>query len=94
MSLSAKQLFPGWYKRAGYETDAATLKTRTDAIEKMIAKEDGEEFWQDLVKVFLNIRVPSADINPFVGYFVEEDPAFPITDNQNIIRTLARKNYY
>jgi len=88
MSHTARQLFPGWYKRAGYETEAPILKARVDAIDKILEKEDSA-FWLDLIKLLLNLRVSGAHVKEFVDFFVTEDAAFPLTDNQNVLRHLA-----
>lgn len=88
MILSARKHFPNWIKKAGYDTDAAIVASRLAAVDKLIGTDDWA-FWLDISKLYLGIRVAGTHINQFVAAFAAEDEAFPLADNQNLLRHLA-----
>lgn len=88
MIFSARKQFPNWIKKAGYDTDPAITASRLVAVDKLIVTDDWA-FWLDISKLYLGIRVSGTHINQFVAAFAAEDTAFPLADNQNLLKHLA-----
>ncbi|OJW12783.1 GTPase-associated system all-helical protein GASH [Mucilaginibacter sp. 44-25] len=88
MILAARKQFPAWIKKAGYETEGTIITSRLAAIDNIIVKENFD-FWIDVIKLYLGIRVSGTNINTFIEAFSTEDGTFPLTDNQNLLRHLA-----
>lgn len=89
MSFTAKDHFADWYKSVDLELTPAKVDSRIDAINELL-KEESIEFWLKIVHIHLGSSlVNDEDKNAFMKFFKDADTSFLLTDNENLIKTLA-----
>ncbi len=89
MNHTARQLFPTWYLKSAYKNDSLKIEAYLKSIDSAIAISD-KNFWLDIVKLYLGIKLKnSPNKTKFVALFIEHDPSFPATENENLLRILA-----
>lgn len=87
MAYTARQLFADWYTKVEKKADVSILQKRLEAIDTIISTELDQDFWLDVLKLALGIKVSTSQ--KIVEYFKTTDIAFPIRNNENITKVLA-----
>lgn len=89
MKYTAKDYFPEWYKATKIIVTDVLVISRIQAIDEIIQIEK-KEFWFDLVRLAVGLKPTDPNTSQeFVTEFKAKDVTFPISNNENLLKTLA-----
>lgn len=82
--------FPTWYKIVELTPTQELVTNRIAGIKSIISDYD-VDFWLDVVRTALGSKVKDEEFtNNFVESFRKTDIGFPVSSNENVVRTLAQ----
>jgi len=87
---TTKDYFPEWYKSVEISLSETLVENRLSAINEFVDEED-IKLWLDIVRLALGLKIENQDsLSQIVDKFKSYDIAFPILNNDNVIRVLAQ----
>ncbi len=85
--FTAVDYFVDWYRNADPNISTETKQKRLASIEKYIKEKSN---WPELLKITIGENPATDALEAFVATFRDNDDTFPLINNDNLIRTLAK----
>ncbi|GEP93665.1 hypothetical protein SAMN05660909_05610 [Chitinophaga terrae (ex Kim and Jung 2007)] len=86
---TAKDFFVDWYRAADPNVNSATKTNRMAALDKIIMCNEIEE-WFSIIQIILLENPANEDTEWFATFFKEKDETFPLINNLNHLKILAK----
>jgi len=89
MSSDASYNFADWYRPVDNQLNPDTQNHRIKAINVLMNNTD-QSFWLDVIRLYVGIPIKDVENKKsFIKAFKDEDSVFPVSGNDQLIRTLA-----